>query len=182
MSEINPVTGLGLWLTNRAVAMDETQTKPFNRERPLSPTSSTSPATMGTVVEQPRSALNDMPMPMPVQRRRASIVEVIDVDSLDERSNVSSRSASRPQGGNQPSSSGVIVIDSDDDDSFLSHRLPSRSSRTATRPGLSLRFKATSDTKMTPIQSTGGILFLLLPLHRIGPSRPCPAFLRDLPT
>ncbi|KAF5379841.1 hypothetical protein D9615_005762 [Tricholomella constricta] len=69
---------------------------------------------MATILERPMSALSDAPV-VPQQRRRPSIVEVIDVDLLDDPTpSTSSRPTSRPTGRTQPET--ILLLDSDDED------------------------------------------------------------------
>jgi len=83
---------------------------------------------MATVVNRPRSVLDDIPVSS--QGRQTSVVEVIDVDSADEVTSVSGRPASHPQESTgMPSRDIISLLDSDDDDSHLAPG----SSRTRTR-------------------------------------------------
>jgi hypothetical protein len=88
------------------------------------------------VVDRPMSVLNDIPGSP--QRRRRSVIEVIDVDLVDELTNVSSglsHSQGRP---GIPSPDVILLSDSDDDDFYLTHPVASGSNNTRSRPAAGL--------------------------------------------
>lgn len=85
-------------------------------------------------VDRSMSVLDGIPV-LPPRRRRASVVEVIDVDSDNEPTNVSNGQASHPQGRTGvPPPDVISVLDSDDDDFHLAPQVAPGSNRTRTRP------------------------------------------------
>lgn len=137
------------------------------------------------VVERPLSALIDTPVSPQRRPRASSVVEVIDVDSVDEPINVSSRPAARSQGGSLvPSPDVISVSDSDDDDFLLAQPVATRSNHDRSRQptGLYSHYAHGSTNKLKiPLNQVKGIAcFLPHHLHQTEAYRMSHAYLGDI--
>ncbi|KAF8240627.1 hypothetical protein L208DRAFT_1456098 [Tricholoma matsutake] len=135
------------------------------------------------VVERPLSALIDTPVSPQRRPRASSVVEVIDVDSVDEPINVSSRPAARSQGGSLvPSPDVISVSDSDDDDFLLAQPVATRSNHDRSRQPTGQRHRLFSPPPPPPDRSVPDVPriprrysgFSSLPMRQRPPPFPSP--------